>query len=312
MLNQTHSCNIDVATLFGVNLISNKMSCYLKLSSCNIHDTTPFNVNINSNKMLCCLKFISCNKNDAALLNVNFISYQMSLVRQLGAYFFKKKCPENHNSNGPKWKKAGPPANTNNVKTLKSWLSQTNTPNLGFEVLHHFDPFWTMCKLLRVAIGASTLFCHVCFLFDFFLNFSSRPLLFPSISVYIVFHGRIFFAARQEITLTNQIAHGKPSYTASRRQHQKIAQQLRWATPGCKTLALDRQRKTTDRRASNALSNRMCGSDTLFTTRSDPMQKMLKNRPMRMISVKEFCMDPTKLYLSHVWASDTHKLLTRW
>ena len=30
MLNQTHSCNIDVATLFGVNLISNKMSCYLK------------------------------------------------------------------------------------------------------------------------------------------------------------------------------------------------------------------------------------------------------------------------------------------
>ena len=102
MLNQTHSCNIDVATLFGVNLISNKMSCYLKLSSCNIHDTTPFNVNINSNKMLCCLKFISCNKNDAALLNINFISYQMSLVRQLETYFFKKKCPENHNSNGPK------------------------------------------------------------------------------------------------------------------------------------------------------------------------------------------------------------------
>ena len=90
-----------------------------------LHDLTLTSYQIKFKCMLCYLNFASCNKDDAALLNVNFISNKMSLVRKLGSCFFPKiKGPENHNSNGPKWKKAGPPANTNTFKAFESWLLQ--------------------------------------------------------------------------------------------------------------------------------------------------------------------------------------------
>jgi len=70
-------------TLLDVNLISNKMVCYLKLTSCNINDAMLRNVNLMLNcKMLCYLKFTSCNIDDTALLNNNFISNETSLVRK--------------------------------------------------------------------------------------------------------------------------------------------------------------------------------------------------------------------------------------